>query len=123
MTILLDITPAPKPRQTRADKWKKRPAVMRYRAFADEVRLRFRDSDGLNRTKITFYMPMPKSWGKLRKELTDNTPHIQRPDIDNLAKSLFDAVYKDDSHIYDVRLVKMWAYKGAIKIERLPYLT
>jgi len=32
------ITPVPKPRQTRSDKWKQRPCVMRYRAFADEVR-------------------------------------------------------------------------------------
>jgi hypothetical protein len=27
-------------RMTRADKWKQRPAVMRYRAFCDEVRLK-----------------------------------------------------------------------------------
>lgn len=37
---IYDITPIGKPRMTRADKWKKRPAVMRYRAFCDEARLR-----------------------------------------------------------------------------------
>lgn len=30
---IYDITPIGKPRMTRADKWKQRPAVMRYRAF------------------------------------------------------------------------------------------
>ena len=35
-----DITPMGKSRMTRADKWKKRPEVLRYRAFCDEVRLR-----------------------------------------------------------------------------------
>ena len=32
---IYDITPIGKPRMTRADKWKQRPAVMRYRAFCD----------------------------------------------------------------------------------------
>lgn len=31
---IYDITPIGKPRMTRADKWKQRPPVMRYRAFA-----------------------------------------------------------------------------------------
>jgi hypothetical protein len=29
-----------KPRKTRADKWKQREVVMRYRAFCDEARLK-----------------------------------------------------------------------------------
>ncbi len=29
-----------KPRMTQRDKWKKRPCVLRYRAFADELRLK-----------------------------------------------------------------------------------
>ncbi|MBC8923069.1 RusA family crossover junction endodeoxyribonuclease, partial [Escherichia coli] len=33
------ITPLGKPRMTRADKWKQRPPVLRYRVFCDEVRL------------------------------------------------------------------------------------
>ena len=43
--MIYDITPCPKPRQTQSDKWKKRPPVLRYRAFADEVRLKIK---GLN---------------------------------------------------------------------------
>lgn len=37
---VFDICPLPKPRMTQRDRWAKRPAVLRYRAFCDEVRLR-----------------------------------------------------------------------------------
>ncbi len=37
---IFNITPMGKPRMTRADKWKQREVVMRYRAFCDEVRLK-----------------------------------------------------------------------------------
>lgn len=43
------ITPVPKPRQTQADKWKQRPAVMRYRAFADEAPLKNKGTHGRQR--------------------------------------------------------------------------
>jgi len=111
-----NITPVAKPRQTRADKWKKRPPVMRYRAFADEVRLKLPSDINLNYKRIVFYMPMPKSWSKKKKADMEGHGHRQRPDIDNLAKSLFDALYADDSHIYSVSLAKFWAYEGAIEI-------
>ena len=109
------ITPVPKPRQTRADVWKQRPCVMRYRAFADEVRLRgvklnpYGDS-------VIFHMPMPKSWSKAKKERMNTTGHQQKPDWDNLAKALCDAIYSDDSHIWNIRVTKQWAYEGSIEI-------
>ena len=109
------ITPVPKPRQTQADKWKQRPSVMRYRAFADEVRLRgvklevYGDS-------VVFYMPMPKSWSEKKKNEMDGTPHQQKPDWDNLGKALSDAIYNDDSKIWNITISKMWAYEGAIEI-------
>ncbi|HGV3500426.1 TPA: RusA family crossover junction endodeoxyribonuclease, partial [Klebsiella michiganensis] len=37
---IYDITPIGKTRMTRADKWKQRDVVLRYRAFCDEVRLK-----------------------------------------------------------------------------------
>ena len=38
------IIPLGKPRMTQRDKWAKRPAVLRYRAFKDECRLHGRDN-------------------------------------------------------------------------------
>lgn len=63
---IYDITPIGKPRMTRADKWKQRPAVMRYRAFCDEVRLKnvaMTEQGG----HITFVVPMPRA-GARRSE-------------------------------------------------------
>lgn len=114
--MILNITPTPKPRQTQSDKWKKRPAVLRYRAFADKVRLKIPKDFDLNYKRIVFFMPMPKSWSKKKKADMEGTAHKQRPDIDNLAKALFDALYSDDSHIYSISLSKFWAYKGTILI-------
>ena len=109
------ITPVPKPRQTRSDKWKKRPGVLRYRAFADECRLRIKDD--LDGKHIIFWMPMPKSWSKKKKYKMVSTPHQQRPDIDNLCKSLLDAMYGDDSHVHDIRITKLWGFSdGGIEI-------
>ncbi|WP_447781252.1 RusA family crossover junction endodeoxyribonuclease [Enterobacter asburiae] len=110
------ITPVGKPRMTRADKWKQRPPVMRYRMFCDEARLH-----GIqvpeNGTHITFVLPMPQSWSKKKREAMDGQPHQQKPDLDNLTKSLLDALFEDDSHIWDARTSKVWGETGMIIIE------
>ena len=108
------ITPVAKPRQTRSDKWKQRPAVMRYRAFADKVRAAgLKIGETLN---VVFYMPMPKSWSKRKREKMRCEPHQQKPDIDNLVKALLDAVLDDDSHVYEIRAVKFWDEVGSFTI-------
>jgi len=111
-----NIIPVSKPRQTRSDTWKKRPCVMRYRAFADKVR-----AAGIKIPEagahICFVLPMPKSWSKQRKQIMDGQPHQQTPDVDNLQKALMDSVYKNDSHIWDIRVTKIWGQKGKIKIK------
>jgi len=112
------ITPVPKPRQTRSDRWRQRPCVMRYRAFADKVRAAKITIPEAG-AHIVFIMPMPKSWSLRKKDTMDGNPCKQkkRNDIDNLAKSLFDSVAEDDSYIYDVRLSKFWGRKGKIIIK------
>ena len=112
------INPVAKPRMTRSDKWKQRPCVMKYRAFADEVR---RQEIMINSKGdfITFVLPMPKSWSQKKKDSMIGKPHQVRGDIDNYAKALFDAVFKDDSHIYDIRLKKIWGVTGMILIEEI----
>lgn len=44
-------------------------------------------------------------------------PHTKKPDIDNLCKALLDALYKDDSKIWDLRVTKIWGYEGQIEIK------
>jgi Holliday junction resolvase RusA-like endonuclease len=109
------ITPCPKPRMTRSDKWKQRPCVMRYRAFADEARLRDLKVNESG-THLRFDLPMPKSWGKAKRLSMEGQPHTQKPDIDNLVKAVFDALYTDDSHIWHFSAEKRWAVVGSISI-------
>lgn len=109
-----NIQPVPKPRQTRSDKWKQRPCVMRYRAFADSVRksgVEIGDTVG-----VTFFLPMPPSWSKKKRKEMDGRAHQQKPDIDNLVKALLDAVFDDDSHVYFVRAEKYWSESGSFQI-------
>ena len=114
------ITPVPKPRQTRADKYLKRPPVMRYRAFADEARLKIKGlpSEPLH---VVFVMPMPKSWSPKKRTEHNLRPHRQTPDFDNLAKAFFDALFpKQDSQWSDVRVSKLWGQKGEIWVRSIP---
>ena len=110
------ITPVPKPRQTRSDKWNVRPCVARYRAFADEVRLR--GVTVLSGDSVTFVIPMPKSWSKKKRAQMNGKPHMAKPDVDNLGKACFDACHSDDSHIWKITLIKIWGESGSIRISR-----
>ncbi|EOF5040629.1 RusA family crossover junction endodeoxyribonuclease [Providencia rettgeri] len=112
------IVPVPKPRMTKSDKWKKRPETARYWAFKDEVRLH-----GLTLPEcdyhVIFTVPMPQSWSKKKQAEMNGKPHQQKPDKDNLEKALLDAIFDDDSRIWDGRVSKVWGATGMITV-RLP---
>lgn len=115
--MIYAITPVPAPRMTQADKWQKRACVMRYFNFKDEVKkanIIIPESPF-----ITFYIPMPPSWKEKKREKMVNQPHLQTPDIDNLTKALLDSVYKNDSHIWDIRARKLWGRDGCIHITQM----
>lgn len=110
------IDPVAKPRMTRLDKWKKRPCVMRYWAFKDEVeklKLQLPEAGA----HIRFYISMPKSWSNKKRAEMLGKPHQEKPDLDNLLKALCDALYESDAHIHDVRVTKIWSNSGCICIE------
>lgn len=114
---IYEITPVPAPRMTQSDKWKKRPAVMRYFEFRDRVKelgITVKNGD-----VITFIIPMPESWSKKRRYQMFWQPHQIRGDIDNYAKAIFDSVFDDDSHIWDIHLRKIWGETGEIRIVSL----
>jgi Holliday junction resolvase RusA-like endonuclease len=108
------IDPVAKPRQTKADQWKQRPCVVKYRNFCDQLRLA-KPRPNWDKLSITFIIPMPKSWSKKKKAEMNNQPHKDRPDIDNLTKSIFDALLEEDSEVWRVTgLRKYWGYEGKI---------
>lgn len=124
-TIRFSVTPVRKPRQTRSDKWKQRPTVMRYRAFADELRAAAAKVDfvvPMSGAVVTFWMPMPKSWSAKMRATMNGKPHQQVPDVDNLAKAFLDALCGNDCSIWNITVEKRWAEYGRIDV-RVPPLT
>lgn len=113
--ITLPLNPIPKPRMTRADRWKKRPATDRYWAFKDELNSLARGKLD-PRFDIEFHVPMPKSWSFKKQLEMNGQPHQQKPDIDNYLKAFMDALCEDDSYVYDVRAQKFWSVEGKIII-------
>lgn len=120
MIAVFNITPIGKPRMTQSDKWKvdpnhtdpkkrQRKCVSIYWKYKDELML---EASKQNFTvpeydgHIIFYLPMPHSWSEKKKALMNGTPHQQKPDSDNLAKSVFDSLLKEDCKIWDVRITK-----------------
>ena len=114
----LKINPIPKPRMTRADTWKKRPCVVKYWAYKDELRVLLNNHNikiGDN-ICIEFHVAMPKSWSKKRKNEMNGLNHTKRPDVDNLLKGFMDAIFEEDSHIHTVYAKKYWAKEPSIVI-------
>ena len=117
--VTYPIVPMGAPRMTRADAWRVpvRDCVSRYRAFKDEVRLR--GVSLVNGDGVVFVMPMPPSWSKKKKAKMCGQLCKQKPDLDNMLKSLMDALFQDDAHIAELsKLRKEWGYTGEIRIYR-----
>lgn len=112
----IDITPVPKPRMTQRDKWAKRPAVVRYYAFCDKLRSQWGNRRVADSITLAFYVPMPKSWSKSKRQEMDGQPHQQKPDIDNLVKAFLDALCEDDSYVWNVDASKYWSSSPGIDI-------
>lgn len=115
----IDIKPVAKPRQTQSDKWNERPVVMRYRAFCDDLRLKMGDYRVPGAIRLTFHVPMPKSWTKKKKRERDGKPHLRRPDVDNFTKAFLDALTDEDNYIWHTDVKKLNSRKGAIEIEEI----
>lgn len=110
------VEPMGAPRMTRADAWKRRPAVLRYRAFRDACK-----ASGLvipdAGSRVTFVLPMPPSWSRKKRSEMAGKPHTSKPDIDNLVKAALDAIYDDDARVWDIAARKIWGEVGAIIVE------
>ena len=116
--ITFDIKPCPKPRQSRSDRWRVRPEVLRYRVFCDTLRLqahqkKFQLPDSF---AVEFVIPLPNSWSEKKKKIMIGKPHQTTPDLSNLLKSLEDALRAEDKEIWDVHASKRWGERGEIKI-------
>lgn len=68
--------------------------------------------EGPVKLEVRAIFKVPDSWSQKRKAETIWRPHVQKPDGDNLAKQLGDALNRiawlDDSQIADSRVTKIW---------------
>ncbi len=66
---------------------------------------------------LKFYIEIPKSKSKAFKNENNNEPHLQKPDIDNLAKLIIDILvdknyFSDDNIIVKLVLEKFWTLEN-----------
>ena len=125
-TLVIRVCPIGKPRMTQRDRWKKRPAVLRYHAFKDRVReeisrtpelKRLIDSGEIGHLSWKAYLPVPASWTKRKKAEMAGALHRAKPDRDNIDKAILDALFTDDSGIAAGHLEKRWDDGGGPRLE------
>ena len=116
--ISVEIRPVPKPRMTGKSAIYSDTAK-RYYSWKDELNLLVGNFRCGHELSLVFTMPMPKSWSKAKRAAMDTTPHQQKPDIDNLIKAVLDALYEDDSCVWNISAAKFWGTEGQIQIINL----
>jgi Holliday junction resolvase RusA-like endonuclease len=72
--------------------------------------------EGPVRVTVHAVFELPKSWSKKKKHMMLERPHTQRPDLDNLIKSITDGLnriaYDDDGQIAEVFGRKLWGERA-----------
>lgn len=111
------IEPVAAPRMTQRDRWKKRPCVERFYAYRDLIRTF--DMNLPIPYKVTFYLPIPKSYSNKKKKELEGQPHLKRPDKDNLEKAFLDSVFGEDSHVWSGWAEKRYSSEPRIVVEAL----
>lgn len=119
--VFIEIKPkaAPRPRVTRNGTYNPKSYTDYKKAIALISKTKFKKSSEPLKMHIDFFFKIPKSWSKVKKE---NIPHhTSRPDIDNLIKSIKDALngvaYDDDSQVVSIFARKQYADRDGVLIE------
>lgn len=76
--------------------------------------------------EIVFYMPIPASWSKKRKEAALKAGvHSSKSDLDNILKKYLDdmngIVYSDDRLIYKITAQKLYDLNPRTEIKIIPF--
>lgn len=94
-----------KPRMTQRDKWKKRPCVMRYRQWCDAIRAACPSPPPAPTTStikiVALYATRDKKLlGQMKRT---------KPDPDNIAKGILDALWEEDQAVGDLSISRRWS--------------
>ena len=75
---------------------------------------------GAVRVHIVAKMPMPKSWSQKKRREMNHLPAVVKPDTDNIAKSICDAmngiVYLDDKQVWCASVERYWDIEGSLQV-------
>lgn len=123
------VVPIGKPRMTQSDKWKtdpnhpdinkrKREVVHNYHKWQNEIRKQAAIMlfDIKKTFEAVFFIPMPESWSKKKKDNLNGMPCEEKPDTDNCVKGILDTFSKEDKSVWWVKAEKRWAFYGSIII-------
>ena len=103
------INPIGKPRMTQRDRWKKRPCVVAYREWCDQLRAAAPALPEKPRVlEILAYIALPDSWSEKRKANMRGRSHERTPDADNIAKAVMDCLMPQDKTIWRLIIEKRW---------------
>jgi Holliday junction resolvase RusA-like endonuclease len=107
VSFIVPGVPVAKPRQTRSDKWKERPCVIRYREWADKARRCMFIAVGsvsvtVGRLEVVAYFPVP------RGKRVQGLQHMVKPDADNVLKCVADSLCRNDQMIHTMSIKKLW---------------
>ena len=118
--IYLPLRAMGKPTMTAADRWKKRPCILRYREYCDRVRggiPNAPDPDGIRQVIVRAHFAMPKSWSVKKQREMCGQPHRTKPDWDNISKALMDALWPGcDEKIPGGDVLKFWSTEDLIEV-------
>ncbi len=109
--------PAPRPRFSKFGTYNPKKYTEYKKALLQLARIQSKSYfEGCISLDITFFMPIAVSLSKKkRSELIEQHYHIKKPDLDNLLKSVKDALegtfYKNDSQICEVTMKKVYSDK------------
>lgn len=101
-------------RTSRRDKWDRSPAVSRYYAWRDELRLRlgisldtrWQDCQEVHITAV-FGTHQYAVWGK---------PYLEKPDADNIWKAVTDACLAEDCGVHTLSCKKLWGPEDCLDL-------
>ena len=95
---------------------------VRFRKELFEIQKFSKEKNSYFSVEVIIYKSLPKSITKKMKKIYDDTPPCERfcntkPDIDNLQKGLFDAIFIDcDQKISVLKMTKLWGEKDKTEV-------
>ena len=96
--------------------------------FAKQMRAKgyLKLEEGPIRFRATFYVPIPKSWSKKRRDEAEGQPVTVKPDWDNRGKIYGDILngiaYSDDAQICSALCEKFYSATPRVEIIIKPYI-